>query len=529
MTRRAANLTWAIGATALAALFAHRLVEAQLPQAVGEWAAASTVADARIGATSATLPDGLTLVAGGRLADGSATTSVVVYDPAINAFITAGQLSAARVNAAATRLADGRVAVIGGEVDGVATSDIEVFDVATGVSTTVGTLAVPRAWHAAATLKDGTVLVVGGSTTGGTVLATTELFDPETGAVTAAGSMATARAGASATTLIDWRVLVAGGNSGTADLATAEIYDPFLASFEPVPTQMSEARAGHTALLLAHNAGVIMAGGFAAGARVTTTDLFLAPIFPDPYTYGMGAFVTTGQLAQARAFGVGGPFNDNGYAFVAGGGTNTSEKYRFATIKTDKDDYAPGENALISGSGWQPGETVTLLFQEDPAVHPDYVLQVVADANGEIFWDQWAPEQHDIGVRFYLTAQDSRSRAQTTFTDGTITFTSFTFFPGGSTGGTPPSSCAGVAGSTVTLGSAMCATAAFNITGSGATSVSIRWLNPAGSVVDVDVRAPDFPNGRHWQPNVFRCLRPDHRRDVACVAMRELEHQHYWG
>ena len=99
-----------------------------------------------------------------------------------------------------------------------------------------------------------------------------------------------------------------------------------------------------------------------------------------------------------------------------------AEKYRFATIKTDKDDYPPGQQALISGSGWQPGETVSLLFQEDPAVHPDYLLQVVADQNGDIYWDQWAPDGHDLGVRFYLTAQGSQSRAQMTFTDSrTIT------------------------------------------------------------------------------------------------------------
>ena len=53
----------------------------------------------------------------------------------------------------------------------------------------------------------------------------------------------------------------------------------------------------------------------------------------------------------------------------------------------------------------------------------DYVLTVVADSEGKIYWDQWAPESHDFGVRFYLTARDTRSRAQTTFTDGNrVTF-----------------------------------------------------------------------------------------------------------
>ena len=50
---------------------------------------------------------------------------------------------------------------------------------------------------------------------------------------------------------------------------------------------------------------------------------------------------------------------------------------------------------------------MTLRFQEDPAVHDDYVLKVNADANGNIYWNQWAPEHHDLNVRFYLTATGS--------------------------------------------------------------------------------------------------------------------------
>jgi hypothetical protein len=101
-----------------------------------------------------------------------------------------------------------------------------------------------------------------------------------------------------------------------------------------------------------------------------------------------------------------------GYAVAMGGGAPDAEVYRFATIKTDKDDYAPGEHAVITGSGWQVGEKVKLVFQEDPAVHDDYIIDrdsngdplIVADENGDIYWDQWAPDWHDLGVRFYLMA-----------------------------------------------------------------------------------------------------------------------------
>ena len=188
-------------------------------------------------------------------------------------------------------------------------------------------------------------------------------------------------------------------------------------------TQMSVGRQGHSAVLLPDNGGVLVAGGTSNGVAQAGVDVFLPAVFPDPFSYGEGEFASTGAMTAARTGAVAGPTSVEGYAFAAAGGSPDAEVYRFATIKTDKDDYAPGELATITGSGWQANEEVTLLFQEDPAVHDDYVLKVNADGNGNIFWNQWAPEQHDFGVRFYLTATGSTSRAQMTFTDGNkVTF-----------------------------------------------------------------------------------------------------------
>ncbi len=90
-------------------------------------------------------------------------------------------------------------------------------------------------------------------------------------------------------------------------------------------------------------------------------------------------------MVQPRSLAVAGPWGDDGYAFAMGGGSGDGEVYRFATIKTDKDDYAPGQLAVITGSGWEPLEDVTLTFQEDPAVHDDYVLTLTADDEGNIY------------------------------------------------------------------------------------------------------------------------------------------------
>jgi hypothetical protein len=394
------------------------IVRGSVPPEIGAWTLAGSIADARTGAAAVTLADGRTLMTGGTVADGSATGSAVIYDPIANAFASAGDLIARRVGHTATLLDDGRVVVSGGTIDGAISADIEIFDPATGTSVLVASLSQPRAGHAAARLADGSVLIVGGSTADGVVLQSAEIFNPaDSGVAALRAALNQPRTGASATTLIDGRVLVAGGRDGSTDLGSAELYYPVPQTFAPVDTVLSLPRSGHTAILLPHNAGVLIAGGTANEAAVTTSDLFLPAIFPDPFSWGVGQFALTGAMTTARARAVGGPAGDNGYAFAAGGGPSDAEWYRFATIKTDKDDYAPGELAVITGSGWVPGEEVTLLFQEDPAVHADYSFTVTADGDGNIYLDQWGPEPHDFGVRFYLTATDSRSRAQTTFTD----------------------------------------------------------------------------------------------------------------
>jgi len=361
------------------------------------------LADNRIGAASVTLPDGRTLIAGGVAADGIPTDTIIIYNPADGGFASAGQLIGARVGHTATLLKDGRVLFAGGAIDGVVTADLEIFNPATATSALIGWMTQPRRGHAAALIPDGTVLIVGGSTLDGVALQSAEIFNPaDESIVPAPENMHERRVGASATTLIDGRVLVAGGSDGNTDLASAEIFDPYFQTFMVADTTLSVARSGHTALLLAHNNSVLIAGGSSNGAPETAADLFVPAAFPDPYSYGIGRFAATNAMSAARSGAIGGPAQTDGYAFVAGGGAEHAEVYRFATIKTDKDDYAPGERAVISGSGWQPGELVTLLFQEDPAVHEDYVVTVEADGLGNIYWDQWAPEQHDLDVRFAL-------------------------------------------------------------------------------------------------------------------------------
>ena len=116
-------------------------------------------------------------------------------------------------------------------------------------------------------------------------------------------------------------------------------------------TQMSVARQGHSAVLLPNNGSVLIVGGTSNGIAQAGADLFLPAVFPDPFSYGEGEFASTGAMAAARSAAVAGPTSIEGYAFAAGGGAPDAEVYRFATIKTDKDDYAPGELAVNHGFG----------------------------------------------------------------------------------------------------------------------------------------------------------------------------------
>ncbi len=56
--------------------------------------------------------------------------------------------------------------------------------------------------------------------------------------------LSTPRAGLSATTLMDGKVLIAGGNNGTADLATAEIFNSETGVVSPIGSSLAYSSAG---------------------------------------------------------------------------------------------------------------------------------------------------------------------------------------------------------------------------------------------------------------------------------------------
>jgi hypothetical protein len=98
-------------------------------------------------------------------------------------------------------------------------------------------------------------------------------------------------------------------------------------------------------------------------------------------------------------------------------------------INIDKQDYAPGETVQITGTGWQPGESVTLDVEHLSQPIPDYGTTnpylpwtVTADASGE-FSTIWYVNDFEVGATLLLTADGPASgmTLEIIFTDATQT------------------------------------------------------------------------------------------------------------
>jgi hypothetical protein len=395
---------------------------------------------------SVALQDGRILVAGGLTAPGTATGTAEIFDPVAGSWSSVGSgMTEARSGATAAVLQDGRVLIAGGQNGTAISSTIEIFDPVHGTFTSAGIMSSPRTQHAMALLQSGQVLIVGGNSgnTGTppapTPVASTDIFDPVAGTVSAGPSLATPRYNHSATTLLNGQVVVIGGNNGNAnpaqmDVTPAELVDFTAATpaFTTLATNLATPREGHLAILLPNNNNLLIAGGTSAGTTISSAELFTALETPqDVWTY---AFGSTGSMITARSSAVGSAnqvnapsttMQRNGVVMLAGGNDangnalNTTEAYGFPTVQTDASDYPPFTTVTITGSGFQPGETITLTLVESPLIDTGSPFTTVADANGNFSDNSFATDSHDVSVRFYLTAtgQTSGFQAENAFTD----------------------------------------------------------------------------------------------------------------
>jgi len=212
----------------------------------------------------------------GRLIALDAATGRELWDVNTDTFVPAGRMRSVRSRHTATRLADGRVLVIGGRDEHERpVAEAEIWDPKTRTWRAAGRLKQARCCQTSTLLGDGRVLVVGGLVRGECLFDddkppcyrttdSVELWDPKNVTFTAGPPLGEdhARAAHTATLLRDGRVLIAGGASnddGRGDPVTHDaIWEPASSSWHVL--EASAFRVYHSATLL-EDGSVLFIGG----------------------------------------------------------------------------------------------------------------------------------------------------------------------------------------------------------------------------------------------------------------------------
>ncbi|MDN3920305.1 Kelch repeat-containing protein [Roseateles violae] len=204
----------------------------------------------------ATAADGAIIVLGGSRGGPVMSDAIDRFDPLTRTFTRIGRLRSGRSGHTATRLADGQILVVGGQLGLNIGPITDLVDERNGAVVDGGRLQQPRNRHAAVALADGRVLLVGGAARD-----TVELWDPMTRQFRlVAARMRHVREYPSATLLQDGRVLIAGGLHPDGNHWFAEIFDPRSESFAPVDGVVADRRSLHQAHRLADGRVLILGG-----------------------------------------------------------------------------------------------------------------------------------------------------------------------------------------------------------------------------------------------------------------------------
>jgi hypothetical protein len=220
----------------------------------GAFRPAASMTMARASHAAIALADGRVLVTGGWTGRQS-TATAEIYDPRADRWTPAGEMSTARLSHTAVMLNDGPVLMAGG-------GSVEIFNPAT--SRFEAPVRAPADYYLATRLADGRVLLTGGEDPQGRILNVAGVFNPSTRTIDAVGGMTTARVKHAAALLPDGRVLVVGGSGGRGArdrLASTEIYDPATARFAPGPDLRAPRYKIRDAVVALPSGAVLVAGG----------------------------------------------------------------------------------------------------------------------------------------------------------------------------------------------------------------------------------------------------------------------------
>jgi N-acetylneuraminic acid mutarotase len=180
------------------------------------------------------------------------TSTALQWLPGTNTWSALPDLPAGRDGAASVRLPDGRTMLIGGRDDNdqVLASVLVLAADGSGWSD-LPSLTGARTGPATALLPDGKVLVAGGMSGEGddTALNTAELWDPATQKWTALPPMAHQRTHAAACVLPSGRVAVVGGTGTDGDdRKDGEVFDPVKREWEPLGAEMAYRHVANSAV-----------------------------------------------------------------------------------------------------------------------------------------------------------------------------------------------------------------------------------------------------------------------------------------
>src|SRR5215203_7262571 len=92
------------------------------------------------------------------------------------------------------------------------------------------------------------------------------------------------------------------------------------------------------------------------------------------------------------------------------------------TIQSDKADYAPGELVTLTGSNWQPGESVNIVVNDDAGQTWNRNVNVIADPSGSI-GDSFNLPDWFVATYSVKATGASGAVATSSFTDSAIAFT----------------------------------------------------------------------------------------------------------
>jgi Kelch motif protein len=311
----------------------------------GPWRPTGGMIAPTAAATSVTLQDGRTLLAGGLLARERAGAVAQVYDPRSNRWQRAGRLHTARSNAAGAALADGRVLVAGGAGRvGEPIRSVEIYDPARRRWTFGPPMPFAYLAPAVARLPDGRVLVAGGFSGVDftpTAPGETEIFDPGSNRWSKGASLPGATGPSyggsgrpSATLLPSGQVLVVDG----PEVGTYTVSDPRADTWSPrrpIPGIRTEFERNPTRLTRLSDGSVLAVGDCDSFVSLAPAAVYTAgdwhPVTSAPRCGGSLVALPSGRALIAHADGASiydpstNSWQDAPNYFFPHSGTNTSE------------------------------------------------------------------------------------------------------------------------------------------------------------------------------------------------------------